>query len=147
MTIYLSTDTFIGGSIKVEEGATLTILTESSFKVRINGNITNLNDDGTTSSSVVNSNGNIGTTLYSDYQSASNSDYGVTLLGNTDSYMATYATEASVKKKPLVINMALYRNYVDVTNTSIGLHYDEQIAIANIGDNTGDSTVEITRWF
>ena len=148
VTIYLSEDTFIGGSIKVEEGATLTILTESSFEVGSNGSITNLNDDGTTSPSVVNSNGNIGTTLYSNYQSINNSDYGVNLFGNSDSYMTTYATNASVKIQASGDQYGSIRsNYVDVTNTSIGLHYDEQIANANIGDNTGDSTVEITRWF
>ena len=148
VTIYLSEDTFIGGSIKVEEGATLTILTESSFEVGSNGSITNLNDDGTTSPSVVNSGGNIGTTLYSNYQSTNNSDYGVELFGGTDSYMATYATEASVKIQASGDQYGSIRsNYVDVTNTSIGLHYDEQIANANIGDSTGDSTVEITRWF
>ena len=148
VTIYLSTETFIGGSIEVEEGAILTILTESSFEVGSDGSITNLNDDGTTSSSVVNSNGNIGTTLYSNYKSINNSDYGVNLFGNSDSYMATYATDASVKIQASGDQYGSIRsNYVDVTNTSIGLHYDEQMANANIGDSTGDGTVEITRWF
>ena len=148
VTIYLSTNTIIGGSIEVEEGATLTILTKSSFEVGSNGSITNLNGDGTTSPSVVNSDGNIGTTLYSNYQSTSNSDYGVELFGGTDSYMATYATKASVKIQASGDQYGSIRsNYVNVTNTSIGLHYDEQIANANIGDSTGDSTVEITRWF
>jgi len=148
VTIYLSTDTFIGGTINVEEGATLTILTENSFEVGSNGAITNLNDAGEVSGAVVNSNGDIGTTLYSNYQSTSNSDYGVELFGNTDSYMATYATEASVKIQASGSQYGSIRsNYVDVTNTSVGLHYDEQIANANVGNSTGDSKVEIIRWF
>jgi len=148
VTIYLSEDTFIGGTINIEEGATLTILTESSFEVGSDGSITNLNDAGTPSGAVVNSDGNIGTTLYSNYQSTSNSDYGVSLFGNTDSYIATYATDASVKIQASGDQYGSIRsNYVDVTNTNIGLHYDEQIANANIGDSTGDSTVKITRWF
>jgi Tfp pilus assembly protein PilX len=148
VTVYLSEDTLIGGSIQVEDGATLTILTKSSFEVGSNGSITNLNGDSTTSSSAVNSDGNIGITLYSGYESTSNSDYGINLLGGTDSYLTTYATEASVKIQASGNQYGAIRsNYLDITNTSIGLHYDEQIANANIGEGDGSGTIEIIRWF
>ncbi|WP_160064650.1 hypothetical protein [Psychromonas sp. L1A2] len=148
VTVYLSEKTFIGGSIQVEDGATLTIITKSSFEVGSNGSIINLNDDNTTSSSAVNSDGNIGITLYSGYESTSNSDYGVNLLGGTDSYLTTYATEASVKIQASGNQYGAIRsNYLDITNTSIGLHYDEQIANANIGEGDGSGTIKITRWF
>lgn len=154
VTIYLSDQTFIGGSIIVEDGASLTIITEESVTVGSNGRITNVIDsdgDGvyeTTSSASVNTEGNISTILYSGYESSSNSDYGISLQGGTDIALTAYAPEASMQiTQGGDIYGSLRSDYLSVTGGA-GIHFDEQITNTNIGSSGSSPSIpEITRWF
>jgi hypothetical protein len=154
VTIYLSGDTSIGGSIIVEDGATLTLITADTVTMDSNGSITNTLDmdgDGiyeTESAAVTNSDGDIATILYSGYESTSNSDYGITLQGNTQTMMTAYAPETAMKIQASGSMYGSIRsNYLSVTNTDVGLHYDEQMANANVGDDLSSNELIITRWY
>lgn len=164
VTIYLSDDTFFGGSIKVEDGATLTILTESTIEMGSNGTITNVVDndgDGvyeTTTTSAVNSNNEISTTIYSNYNSADydtpgNSysgynDYAISVAGGNASTFSAYTANGSINiSGGGDIYGSLRADYLNVTGGA-GVHFDERISGTNIGDSdSSSSTPEITRWF
>lgn len=153
VTIYLNESTFIGGTINVEDGASLTIITESEINMGSDGIITNVidsNGDGTyePTTAAVNSNGEISTIIYSGYDSAYNNDYGISVAGGNDSTFTAYAPEASINVSGGGdIFGSLRGDYLNVTGGA-GIHFDEQIAATNIG-GTGSATgtPKITRWF
>ena len=153
VTIYLSGDTSLNGSIKVEDGASLTIITEDKINMGSNGTITNVLDsdnDGiyeTVSTSSVNSNNEISTIIYSGYDSGSNSDYGVSVAGGNDSAFTAYAPEASINVSGGGdIFGSLRSDYLNITGGA-GVHFDENISDTAIGDANATSTLEIARWF
>ena len=153
VTIYLSGDTSLNGSIKVEDGASLTIITEDEINMGSNGTITNVLDldgDGvyeTESTAAVNSNNEISTIIYSGYDSDSNSDYGISVAGGNDSAFTAYAPEASINVSGGGdIFGSLRSDYLNVTGGA-GVHFDENISDTTVGDADSTLTPEITRWF
>ena len=146
--LYLQGDTVISDKIYVEDGATLTIITEGTFKTTQDGGVYALDSDGNTANSSVNSNGDNSFLLYSGYDSSSNSDYGITLNGASDMFLTAYAPDASMQITASGnIYGSLRSDYLTVSGGA-GIHYDEEIAATNVG-GTGSttSTPKITRWF
>ncbi|WP_417697302.1 hypothetical protein [Psychromonas sp.] len=149
VTIYLSGDTSIEDKIYVEDGATLTIITEGTFTTTADGGVYALDSDGNTATSAVNSDGENSFILYSGYDSdGDNNDYGVTLSGSTDMFLTAYAPDAAIKVTASGdIYGSLRSDYLKVTGGA-GVHFDEQITSTNIGSSgSSSSTPEITRWF
>ena len=153
VTIYLSGTTSLNGSIKVQDGASLTIITEDEINMGSNGTITNvfdLDDDGiyeTESTAAVNSNNEISTIIYSGYDSASNNDYGISVAGGNDSTFTAYAPKASINVSGGGdIFGSLRSDYLNITGGA-GIHFDENISDTTVGDVSSTSTPDITRWF
>ncbi|RBW44078.1 hypothetical protein DS885_12250 [Psychromonas sp. B3M02] len=149
VTIYLSGNTSIEDKIYVEDGATLTIITEDTFTTTADGGVYALDSDGNTATSAVNSDGDNSFILYSGYDSeGDNSDYGITLSGSTDMFLTAYAPNAAMNVTASGdIYGSLRTDYLNVTGGA-GVHFDEQITNTTIGDSdSSSSTPTITRWF
>jgi len=156
ITIYLSGNdtTDISGKIKVEDGASLNIITNDKINIGSNGLITNVIDtdgDGvyeTETTAAVNSNGNISTTIYSGYESQNSQDNGIKAAGGSASSFSAYAPNATIQLSGGGdLYGALRSNYLNVTGGA-GIHFDENLEDVNLGGGgSGTTTAAINRWF
>lgn len=147
VTIYLSDAVSIEDKVYIEDGATLTIITESDFTLSADGGFYPLNSDGTASTSALNSSGETSVILYSGYESSNNSDYGITLRGNTDMFFTAYAPMTSINVTAGGnIFGSLRSDYLNVTGGA-GIHFDEKIKDAELASTVGATGPVIKRWF
>lgn len=158
VTIYLKGDTTLSGSINIEDGGSLTIITNDKVTMGSDGKITNLVDedangikDGiydTPTSAAVNSDKEISTILYSGYDSNNKYDYGISVAGGSNSTFTAYAPEASINiSGGGDIYGSLRSDYLNISGGA-GIHFDEQLPNVNLkADDSATLKPAIERWF
>lgn len=143
---WTGSDYLLDGHIKIENGASLNVITDSSLYLK--ASITGLNEDGTTSNSAVNANNDSYFNLYSGYDSDTTGKDGLTVANGGSGVMTVYAPKADITMAGAgTIYGSVLGNSLDINNGA-GIHYDEAIGDSNAGSiNSGSSEITITRWF
>lgn len=159
VTLYLNSPTSLGGKIIIEDNASLQLVTSSSFALTaggsITGEVTTTSTDATgvvtttttTATSAVNSSNTIYFELVSAYDSGTvTDDYGVTIDGNTDTFVSVYAPDSAVLTDNSGDIFGSLRSYYITIAGDGGIHYDEAMATAQDPGTSSSATLSIDRW-